>query len=301
MEEEQPTMTNQKTFKKLNLNIPLLSVRRHAGSSWHHFESSSIISRRGLSRPETNSSRVPFSWEQVPGKPKPAAGCGRCELCSDADHVPPRPKPPPGRRHHHDHPDAASGSVLNKLEHPDQAGGCCSLRDPSCCSISNSNNIDAVGDGSVTEVVDTLSLSEAIDILEKSDTLHQLDASKLKMVEAAGSLSPSFMINRFLPDANALAAEYESSFQSRNDLHADCSLMMSKEDAVIDHIIRDSPSRPSSHKSKAYSRFLTSHQQPNNPATTTTMKVCGLENIFSWRMKHRQLCGVNKSPVLRPP
>lgn len=277
MDGERTTANNQKTLKKLNLNLPLLSVRRHAaGSCSHDLEYSSIISRRGLARSDA-SERVPFSWEQVPGKPKAQSGSGSDQIGS-AD-MPPRPKPPPGRWHHHQ---PAGGSVLIN-EH---AGGSCSVNDPSFCSISNS--VDAVGDGFSDAVDDTLSLSEAIDILEKSDRVNELDASKLKMVEAAGSSSPSFMINRFLPDANALAAE--SSFYSRN-LH----MHYVQQDADSE------ASRTSSHRSsKGYRQLLgPGDRQPNNPAAAT--KVCGLENLFSWRMKHRQLCGANKSPVLRPP
>ncbi|OWM75719.1 hypothetical protein CDL15_Pgr021884 [Punica granatum] len=212
--EERATITRQKCLKKLNLNIPLLSVRR-LGSCSHNFEeASSIISRQGLPKSDT-SERVPFSWEQAPGKPKARPDQLRLHEIISADQ-PPRPKPPPGRWHQQ-HP---TENIVIKEDGAD--GGddqfmidSCSLDDHNCCS--NYNSDDVVRDR-FSDAVDTISLSEAIDILEKSDRVHELDASKLKMVEAAGNLSPSFMINRFLPDANALAVE---SFCSRPNLHRD--------------------------------------------------------------------------------
>ncbi|PKI54550.1 hypothetical protein CRG98_025064 [Punica granatum] len=279
--EERATITRQKCLKKLNLNIPLLSVRR-LGSCSHNFEeASSIISRQGLPKSDT-SERVPFSWEQAPGKPKARPDQLRLHEIISADQ-PPRPKPPPGRWHQQ-HP---TENIVIKEDGAD--GGddqfmidSCSLDDHNCCS--NYNSDDVVRDR-FSDAVDTISLSEAIDILEKSDRVHELDASKLKMVEAAGNLSPSFMINRFLPDANALAVE---SFCSRPNLHRDYWMITNNGDGA------DSSSRTSccsnyNKSSKGYyctdDEFLRArdHEQLEQP----NMKVCGLQNLFSWRMKHR--------------
>lgn len=79
--------------RKLNFNAPLLTTRRPAANVDLDRVSVSGSVRISLS---TTSDRVPFCWEQAPGKPKEYA-----ERCHDAvdhggDSTTPRPTLPPG-------------------------------------------------------------------------------------------------------------------------------------------------------------------------------------------------------------
>lgn len=120
--------------------------------------------------------------------------------------------------------------------------------------------------------MDVFSLSEAIDIVEKAEKAHKFsDELKLKQLkyeeeeeeERSNSgcnykLSSNFMMERFLPDATALAAS--SVLKLKLNHHG------------------LSPQR------------VARRRQPFSPP-----EGCGLDVLFPWRTKH-QLCGV-KSPV----
>lgn len=78
--------------RKLNFNAPLLTTRRPAANVDLDRLSISGSARISLS---TTSDRVPFCWEQAPGKPKEYVE--RCHAAAHGgDAITPRPTLPPG-------------------------------------------------------------------------------------------------------------------------------------------------------------------------------------------------------------
>ncbi|KAE8728890.1 Tetratricopeptide repeat (TPR)-containing protein isoform 1 [Hibiscus syriacus] len=175
--------------RKLNLNVPLLSTRRPSGG----YISDEVSCMNSLAGCQDSSDGIPFCWEQAPGNPK------NSERSSNVDEAEtPRPKPPPGRwrppkgetkgnyDHNHDHHDEAYDA-----------------------------NVDDYDDV-FSDAVEVLSLTEAMDIVEKTEKFHgsakSLEPSDLDGLNLAMSLEhsdcppPTFMIERFLPDAIELAA-----------------------------------------------------------------------------------------------
>ncbi|KAM7263981.1 hypothetical protein ACFE04_001664 [Oxalis oulophora] len=233
--------------RKLNFNAPLLSIRRPSDGDRQNKDGKTAA----------YSDRVPFSWEQAPGKPKYSTG----DTISEMGEVEtPRPKPPPG----HWRP----SNETSFSDHVEE------IRSLNCHGDFENDHDDAFSDA-----MDVLSLTEAIDIVEKNGEEEKeeknhhhrnglegfhMETSKHK------SPSPSFIIQRFLPDAAALAAAASSTINlSRNFSkklnYKGCSL--SERRGVSQRTIR-----------------------------TPSLKGCGLELLFPWRTKNR-LCGV-KSPVV---
>lgn len=71
------------------------------------------------------------------------------------------------------------------------------------------SDADNVDDFFSDAMDDVFSLSEALDIVQKrteKENSENNDGLKLKLAESNGYQSPTYMINRFLPDATALAA-----------------------------------------------------------------------------------------------
>ncbi|KAJ1419310.1 hypothetical protein SESBI_15267 [Sesbania bispinosa] len=112
---------------------------------------------------------------------------------------------------------------------------------------------------------------EALDIVQKrSENAHSdnNEGLKLKLAESNGYQSPTYMINRFLPDATALAAASTLHFPSNLD------------GKVCD----------TCNYQECYHSGSARHSYASSP------KGCGLELLFPWRMKHK-LCSMD-SPVL---
>lgn len=236
---------------KLNLNAPLLSIKRPGG--YIAEEMPSVVASSDL-----QSNRIPFCWEQAPGRPKNSESCNTNILEHESET--PRPKLPPGRtwhpppiplHHHqvrvHDHDDGCDADIEDD-EDDDQAF--------------------------FSDAMEVLSLTEAIDIAEKADkarvwnskSTDDLDGLTLESVEHSGSLSPSYIIERFLPDAAALATS--SALSVSNNWNPKLPYMCSY----------DPESGADGH---SYS--------------SSSLKGCGLQMFLPWRMKHK-ICGV-KSPV----
>ncbi|XP_004506820.1 uncharacterized protein [Cicer arietinum] len=123
-----------------------------------------------LGKVQNTSQRVPFSWEKEPGKPK------------DLE--------------------------MNGLELPPSCH-CCFLRKEQCClsyfprkELDDQSYIGYCCD----EEDDVFSLSEALDIVQRKSECDNNNGLKLKLAECNGYQSPTYLINRFLPDATALAA-----------------------------------------------------------------------------------------------
>lgn len=203
--------------RKLDLNAPFLSTRR--------IELPRLSSRR----PSWDTcNRVPFSWEQTPGKPKG----GLKTYDEEHIHVLP-PKLPPCRWH----PPAELENTHNDSHD--------SNSDP------NDDHNRRCNEEDFSDAIDLFSLSESVDFFDRH--VDDFDTR----VSSTATQSPSFIIQRYLSDAEALAAASS---------------------AVI-----PASTSTNNHSSRTVGQ---SYSSP---------KSCGLHIFFPWRMKHK-LCGV-KTPV----
>ncbi|KAG5010040.1 hypothetical protein AAZX31_07G144600 [Glycine max] len=231
--------------RKLNFNAPLLSTKRLGFSG---VADRSCLSN-SLNSTVLNTS-VPFSWEQAPGKPKTME---RSDSIYDGDIDTPRLRPPPCLWHPLKEATKADNGALAF----DQDDG---------CDADDDEDDDKQNDV-FSDAVDVLSLSEASDIMQQSEAAHSdsKDGLRLKLSESNGGPSPTYMINRFLPDANALVASSSAHFSNDAKVCDNCS-------------------------HEGYLKGSTRHSHATSP------KGCGLEFLFSWLMKNK-LCAI-KSPVL---
>ncbi|KAL5704347.1 hypothetical protein ACHQM5_022789 [Ranunculus cassubicifolius] len=116
---------------------------------------------------EGSTQRVPFSWEQVPGTPK-----GGISRKLKSEELKP-PKLPPCQQWHSSKKIASSG-----LDEDDV----------------------------FSDAIDMLSMSESLEIAASGKSHSRgLCSLDLKIIEAREHQSPDFIIQKFLPDANALA------------------------------------------------------------------------------------------------
>ncbi|GMJ08406.1 hypothetical protein like AT3G51760 [Hibiscus trionum] len=227
----------RKRPRKLNLYAPLLSTRRHL--------SDEVSCTNTLAGYKDSSNGIPFCWEQAPGKPKNA------DRSNNADEAEtPRPKPPPGRWL--PPKKETNGNYYHNHDHNDE--GC---------------DADVFSDA-----VEVLSLTEAIDMVEKTEKFHgstrDLDGFSLAMsLEHSDCPSPSFIIERFLPDAIAVA------------LAASSALNMSK--TKLPYLCNYTDQSP------CVSQAVIKRSSLSSP------KGCGLEMLLPWRMKHK-LCSV-RNPI----
>lgn len=246
MEKENLETMDLKPLRKLNFNAPLLSTKR---LSYSGITGPSCLSN---SLDTVQNTRVPFSWEQSPGKPKDIE---RSNSVHDGDT--PRPRLPPCLWQ--PPKEAAAAGVSNGVPAFDQDDGCDGDDD-------NDNDDDDKKNDVFADALDVLSLSEALDIVQQSEKAAHSDNNvglRLKLEECNGDQSPTYMINRFLHDANALAAS--SVLHLSNEV---CDTW--NHEACLKGSVRHS--------------------------CDSTSKGCGLGSFFSWRMKHK-FCAI-KSPVL---
>ncbi|KAI3411279.1 uncharacterized protein J3R85_018167 [Psidium guajava] len=248
--------------RALDLNAPILSTRRPPQSSCCIRKASS---RRGVG------DGIPFSWEQAPGKPKKGIGdVAVGDSTTDGDT--PRPRPPP-----------RMVTELKGYGNRDGDGGDIS-------SLSNEEDV-------FSNAVDVFSLSEAIDILERAERPDHgpndnVDQLKLKIAESCGGdASPNFMINRFLPDASALALATASSGLTNYPHHPSCSDDATRDFSCCKRQVSSS------------CRYKVEEGASSRRSATTqasgAQKGCGMENLFLWRMKPR-LCGDQKTSHVQP-
>ncbi|KAI8560836.1 hypothetical protein RHMOL_Rhmol04G0286600 [Rhododendron molle] len=237
MEGQEEKATATKCTRKLDYNAPFLSTRRP--SSANCLQSSRRSSRGSW---VDTSNRVPFSWEQIPGKPK---ALGKCDTL-DINVLP--PNLPPSRCH--------PPKVTTKVRDRDQ----CHVADDD----DDEEDDDKGCDGDLDDLHDVF--SDAIDTfsLGESTYCNGLGRVNSEIEETRGALSPSFIIQRFLPDAAALAASSSALAIAKN---------------LNNRLPQSSNSSRGSCVSQPY------------PST----KSCGLEVFFPWRLKPK-LCGL-KSPV----
>ncbi|XP_074315470.1 uncharacterized protein LOC141651669 [Silene latifolia] len=179
-----------------------------------------------------SSYRVPFLWEQSPGKPK--HNSSRESIVVENKGLP-LPKPPPIR-----------WQVVPNNDEEEE---------------------DDIG-------IDLFSLVGSLNTTSERDDVDG-NESDIDHEKNYGSLSPSFMIERFLPAAAALAAS------SLSGLSDDNKMRKIYRGSKVSSISKEGPCTPRV-AGEAYS----------------SSKGCGLEVLFPWRVKHR-VCGV-KSPVREP-
>ncbi|KDO56743.1 hypothetical protein CISIN_1g035889mg [Citrus sinensis] len=179
---------------------------------------------RGIGKFQDTSDRIPFSWERIAGKPK------------DSE---------------------KSDSIIQDDDAQQE------FSQDNSCEADVDDDYGDKNDDLFSDAAEVLSLTEAMDIVEKAEKGHGLDGFNSESLGHNQCISPSYIIDRFLPDAAALAT---SSVLSVSESLK--KLPCNHPQACVPQAVRRSYSMP---------------------------KGCGLEMLFPWRIKHR-ICGV-KSPV----
>ncbi|OEL12570.1 hypothetical protein BAE44_0026408 [Dichanthelium oligosanthes] len=217
---------------------------------------------------------VPFKWESAPGVPKSAPGVGG----GKEREVPPLlPKPPPGR-----------------------CGGPCRAR-----AYHHSNTTDSSSDH------DDDTFSDALDRISSSDRLAALSARLSAIDGVFGSRrSPSFIMDRFLPAANAIATTSADKHpRRRSPLHRSRSKHAKDADAAarakdVAHIRRRALAREQ-HKHPPRRCMDAVAARPQLPQRVdgddaegdqVTPRACGLLFFVPWSAKP-VLLGFQRSPA----
>lgn len=250
--------------KKLNFNARFLSTRRLANLNTNNNTNQlSYTNQQDYSNSCNTSSidRIPFSWEQAPGKPRFVNT--RQNSHDNVEDITPRLKLPP----------SWSCPPRETQLNDDNDDGCDGDVDDDNYDDNDDGGEEVIGyrdyDTSSLDEMDVFSLSEAIDIVERSQKFEKQKnhSLKQKLEESKNEYqSPNFIIQRFLPDATALAA----SSASLNSFNQSCSTNKTE----------TSEAQPVVH----------SHSYSSDP------KGCGFQVFLpNWHMKSR-ICGI-KSPV----
>lgn len=234
---------NAKRPRMLDLNAPLLSTRRSATTKLESLRTNSS---------RVSCERVPFSWEQSPGKPKDTIR-GESFRYEDL----PLAKPPPIRWREETYTNGCDDTnIVDNDDHGNEGG-----HDNEAVNSNNNNyNDDGFSDG-----LDLFSLAPSLYPSERLDMDSARGDTDLESNIGGnnGSSSPNFMIQRFLPAATALAAS------SLSDLNAN------------KHPMCRYPSN----------NDITSMEGSCVPRVAgqvfSTSKGCGFELLFPWRAKHR--------------
>ncbi|CAN8268170.1 unnamed protein product [Cochlearia groenlandica] len=178
--------------RRLNFNAPFLSTKRHVPEQ-----------KLPGQYPEAS---VPFCWETTPGMPKNFS-----YKKDDSESETPRLKLPPGRLkvHNGENDDASEG-----------------LTPASFLRLKKHNNHKHFNQPEV-DVADDMSLTQAIDMVEhrKGSVTDSDDGTSrggdsnghltMESTERSENMSPSYIIERFLPDAAALAVVTSAANQKK--------------------------------------------------------------------------------------
>ncbi|CAN1820541.1 hypothetical protein LINPERHAP1_LOCUS29143 [Linum perenne] len=277
------TPADSKCPGNLDFNLPLLSTRRHArcndvvGTDQEHPSSCTATNSINLPsashRSRDHHYQVPFCWERAPGKPKrPPPDIGADEFYTPRLRLPPCRWIPAAEEN--DAVFTHSPATHVDTRHEEEDG-------------SDADVDDDVDDYYSNAYMDALSLTEAIDIAQRDDTKdgggdrdvggfgRKLDGERNTYNNGDGEYL-SFMMERFLPDATALAVASSAVYATNKIMP------------------------PKSPPSNGYN-------SPNRSTTTTSViaqKGCGLDALFSWRGTSRhKLCNaktIERQVVLRP-
>ncbi|CAA7019280.1 unnamed protein product [Microthlaspi erraticum] len=234
-------MMDMNRSRRLNFNAPFLSTKRHATQE-----------KLPGHCPEAS---VPFCWETTPGMPKNLS-----HLKNDSESETPRLKLPPGRLKMHVNSENGDFEDASQILTP---ASFLRLNKRDSYEHLHQNDQDAV---------DVLSLTQAIDMVEhpKDSFTESDDGSSrggggggdsngyltMESTERSEDMSPSYIIERFLPDAAALAAVTSAASQRRK-----------KKLSYLSATVKQSCFSP---------------------------KACGLHVLLPWSTKHR-ICGVENA------
>ncbi|AQK94423.1 hypothetical protein ZEAMMB73_Zm00001d010591 [Zea mays] len=243
--------------------------------------------RRGCADASPRRGHVPFKWESSPGVPKSAAAAAEREV--------PLPKPPPGR-----------------------CGTCHAAR---ARARAYHHHSTATADSSSSDRQDDDTFSDALDRVSSSDRLALAAISaRLSAIDGAfGSRrSPSFIMDRFLPAANAIATtsadkhprRRPSSRRSKSkrdrDREAEAAATATARAIVAMHVRRRalpseqpiySPQQPQCEREDAAAQAqLPSCAKEDARGEQTPPKACGFMFFFPWSAKPVHL-GFQRSPA----
>ncbi|KAL1199791.1 hypothetical protein V5N11_013054 [Cardamine amara subsp. amara] len=231
-------MMDMNRSRRLNFNAPFLSTKRH-------------VTQEKLPG-QFQEASVPFCWETSPGMPKNSS-----LMKHDSESETPRLKLPPGRL-----------KVHGNGENEDFDDASESLTPARLLRLKKRDN-QVYFHQTNQDVVDVLSLTQAIDMVEQpKDSVSESDDGSsggggsngyltMESTERSEDMSPSYIIERFLPDAAALAAVTSAASQKRK-------------------------------KKLSYLNAATVRQSCFSP------KACGLHVLLPWSTMHR-ICGVKNA------
>ena len=283
MEKEEKAALNRRKWPagKLNLNAPLLSTRRTIGVNRLEDVQNANSVRVSWDKFE----RIPFSWEQTPGKPKER---GEESDGENAEEIIPPPKPPPGCRwlpaEEEADPkrDSCEGEAERGHDYDDGCEG----------DVEDDGGVGAHedwkgGDGVSSNELDIFSLAQSVETVDTWKELRRkFGIGNGDMEEGIGCHSPSFMIQRFLPDAKALAAAASSSSTSLNK-------------ALINSDDEKRKKHPNSSSGAGRRRASGAIRTATHSWSYSSWKGCGLDILLPWRMKPRPCgCGVKGGPAM---
>ncbi|KAG8386799.1 hypothetical protein BUALT_Bualt03G0186400 [Buddleja alternifolia] len=203
--------------KKLNLNRPLLSVRRYSPTVTSQkndekkFDNSLLVIpqlphyRSELkSGPVRNPGAVPFQWEQTPGRPKEDIK----PRIQNYDRPPISPKLPPGRYPIKNDSHQGSPITSSKNCRESQTGQSLdeSIKVPESSKEENNSRDSGDHEEAYVDALDTLSRTQSFLLNCSLSGLDDLDANPSGCF-STDPYTREFMIDRFLPEAKAMASQ----------------------------------------------------------------------------------------------
>ncbi|KQK05807.1 hypothetical protein BRADI_2g22620v3 [Brachypodium distachyon] len=270
------------------LDSPLPTPRRSCCGSAADTPRSVRGASAGASSPQRT--YVPFSWESSPGVPKVAYGGNGMPLGRD---VMPPPRPPPGRGH-------GTGIGMGTPWHY-----------ATRASYHGHTTTDATSSAGGD---DDDTFSDALDRISSSDRLAALSA-RLSSIDGRGGASrrlSSFIMDRFLPAANAIATtstEKKRAKKSPRRRRAAPRCSKHEDEAEAPAAAwRETHTLPSLRREQNYqdADHLTQHawrleeeeaRGDDQTSPAPSPRACGFLVLFPWSVKPVVLCGFPRSPA----
>ncbi|MED6155052.1 hypothetical protein PIB30_002268 [Stylosanthes scabra] len=225
--------------RKLNINAPLMSVRRTAATSSLYEARKRILEKRHTLPPNYNNNSdmdqltepvaVPFNWEHIPGRRKGNSGNGNSD---GSEHQPskepsntPSPRLPPGKSTNASskQPSEKESRVANKIRPTNKSNSfnVSVVRERKAVNIvenrrsnveekkKNKDKDDDDDDDAFSDALETLSQTQSFS-MNCSESgmsgLESLDAKKLGTF-STDQQTRDFMMSRFLPAAKAMTLQ----------------------------------------------------------------------------------------------